>query len=266
MESVVRYASRRPMPAAVVADVASAGGLAAIRSLDRAGVPVIAADHRPDAVGLGSRLALALRLPPPGSPRFVERLVELGGILRGRAVLLPTSAEYARALADARAPLADALVCAFPDAGVVATVAAAGDGRRGGECVVVAAALDADGDALGVFAARTTPGGDVVPGADAAATERGAEELRRLGVRGLGWVELAADDGPVVAAGAHLWSGHAHALRAGVDLPRLAYWISLGARPQLATGPRRRWRPERPFALADPGPALAGIARDAGRL
>jgi hypothetical protein len=266
MESVVRYASRRPMPAAVVADVASVGGLAAIRSLDRAGLPVIAADHRANAVGFGSRLALALRLPPPGSRGFVERLVELGETLRGRAVLLPTGGEYARALAEAREPLADALICAFPEAGTVATVAAAGDARRGGERVAVAAALDVDGDALRVFAARVRPDGDVLPGADAAASDRGVEELRRLGVRGLGWVELAADDGAVAAAGAHLWPGHAHALRAGVDLPRLAYWIALGARPPFAPAPRRRWRPERPFALADPGPALAGIARDTGRL
>ena len=38
-------------PAAVVVDVGWVNGLAAIRSLGRAGVPVLALDHRPSALG-----------------------------------------------------------------------------------------------------------------------------------------------------------------------------------------------------------------------
>ena len=50
---------------ALVLDVAWVNGLAAIRSLGRAGVPVLAVDHRQSPLGFRSRYAKAVRAPDP---------------------------------------------------------------------------------------------------------------------------------------------------------------------------------------------------------
>jgi D-aspartate ligase len=72
---------------ALVLDVAWVNGLAAIRSLGRAGIPVLAVDHRPSALGFRSRYARAVPSPDPviDSEAFVE-------VLAGQepGVLLPT--------------------------------------------------------------------------------------------------------------------------------------------------------------------------------
>ena len=58
-------------------------GLAAIRSLGRAGAPVLAVDHRPSALGFRSRYALPVHAPDAGADEdaFVALLAELGSAL-----------------------------------------------------------------------------------------------------------------------------------------------------------------------------------------
>jgi hypothetical protein len=50
---------------AVVVDVGWVNGLAAIRSLGRAGIRVLALDHRPSALGFRSRYAEPVETPDP---------------------------------------------------------------------------------------------------------------------------------------------------------------------------------------------------------
>ena len=54
-------------PAAIVVDVGWVNGLAAIRSLGRAGMPVIAVDHRESALGFRSRYAVPISSRPAGT-------------------------------------------------------------------------------------------------------------------------------------------------------------------------------------------------------
>jgi predicted ATP-grasp superfamily ATP-dependent carboligase len=92
---------------AVVVDVGWVNGLAAIRSLGRAGIRVLALDHRPSALGFRSRYAEALVCPDPrvDETRFVAFVRALGDV-----VLFPTHDEGLNALArhiddlPARAP------------------------------------------------------------------------------------------------------------------------------------------------------------------
>jgi D-aspartate ligase len=74
-------------PAAIVVGVGWVAGLAAIRSLGRAGIPVVAVDHRPSALGFRSRYA-EVRLSPSRSDRegFIGFLHELG-----EGVVFPTN-------------------------------------------------------------------------------------------------------------------------------------------------------------------------------
>ena len=242
------------MPAVIVADAASRSGLAAIRSLDRAGAPVVAVDHRANAIGFRSRLALSLYAPPPSAASLlVERLAELGRALARRSVLLPTSLEYLAVLAAARDRLSPLFHCAFPESAVVDAVAAAG-ARDDGEGVAVAAHLEEDGEARTVFVRGR--GGDHGDRDDASATAA-LDRLRRLGLSGPGWAEVDPGSGEVFRAGAYLWPQHGLAAAAGVDLPRIAYWSALGARlPQSSSSRARRGRLDRRLVTRDPGPGL----------
>ena len=71
----------------LVLDVAWVNGLAAIRSLGRAGIPVLAVDHRPSALGFRSRYAQSVPSPDPAvePEAFVEALAA-----QEPGVLLPT--------------------------------------------------------------------------------------------------------------------------------------------------------------------------------
>src|SRR5437773_12040905 len=78
---------RRPraeheLPAAVV-DVGWVNGLAAIRSLGRGGIRVLAVDHRRSALGFRSRYAERFLSPDPhaDSTRFVAALRGLGELV-----------------------------------------------------------------------------------------------------------------------------------------------------------------------------------------
>ena len=78
-------------PPAVVLDVGWVNGLAAIRSLGRAGAPVLAVDHRPSALGFRSRYALPVHAPDAGADEdaFVALLAELGSALGRPAPISP---------------------------------------------------------------------------------------------------------------------------------------------------------------------------------
>src|SRR5438552_13981637 len=91
---------RRPpaehgLPAAVV-DVGWVNGLAAIRSLGRAGIRVLAVDHRPSALGFRSRYAEPFLSPDPHSDetRFVAFVRALGEV-----VVFPTHDEQLNLIA-----------------------------------------------------------------------------------------------------------------------------------------------------------------------
>jgi predicted ATP-grasp superfamily ATP-dependent carboligase len=89
------------MPAAVVADVNWVNGVAAIRSLGRAGVPVIALDHRGSALGFRSRYCLPVRCPHPADDEqgFGALLQDLGDALGRPAPIFATHDEYLNVIA-----------------------------------------------------------------------------------------------------------------------------------------------------------------------
>jgi predicted ATP-grasp superfamily ATP-dependent carboligase len=117
------YVRRKPMPAAVVVDVNWVNGLAAIRSLGRAGAPVLALDHRAGALGFRSRYCLPLRCPDPGAEeeRFVEFLVSLGEQLDRPAPIFPTHDEQLNAIAR-NASVLGAFLRPFPGWDVLARI------------------------------------------------------------------------------------------------------------------------------------------------
>jgi D-aspartate ligase len=92
----MRTANRKlDVPAAVI-DVGWVNGLAAIRSLGRVGVRVLAVDHRPSALGFRSRYAERFVSPDPHADeaRFVAFIRGLG-----RVVVFPTHDEALNAVA-----------------------------------------------------------------------------------------------------------------------------------------------------------------------
>jgi predicted ATP-grasp superfamily ATP-dependent carboligase len=101
---------------AVVVDVGWVNGLAAIRSLGRAGAPVLAIDHRPWALGLRSRYAVPVSAPDPGADEsgFVEALSRLGGALGRPAPIFPTHDEGLNAIARHAGELGDRFLYPFP--------------------------------------------------------------------------------------------------------------------------------------------------------
>ncbi len=102
-------------PAAVVVDVGWVNGLAAIRSLGRAGVPVVALDHRPSALGFRSRYATGVVCPDPqDEDAFVGFLAALGEELEGPVPVFPTHDEPLNAIARAAGRLGERFRYPFP--------------------------------------------------------------------------------------------------------------------------------------------------------
>jgi D-aspartate ligase len=98
-------------PPAVVLQASGPNALGIIRSLGRAGVPVIACDHDPEALGLQSRHATPAHTADPlaEGDRFVDDLVALGaGTARG-GVLFATHDEAIAAVGPRQAEV-DALL------------------------------------------------------------------------------------------------------------------------------------------------------------
>jgi D-aspartate ligase len=109
------YVAGSPTPA-VVADVGWVNGLAAIRSLGRAGVPVVALDRRASALGFRSRYALGVVCPDPvaGEGRFAELLAELGDAIGRPTPIFPTHDEELAAIATAAPALGGRFLYPFP--------------------------------------------------------------------------------------------------------------------------------------------------------
>lgn len=116
-ERIVRYVQGRPRPAALVVDVGFVNGLAAIRSLGRAGIAVLALDHREGALGFRSRYALPMRTPDPAAEEaaFVELLRRIGDVLPAPAPVFATHDEPLNAIGRARAELGDRFLYPFPE-------------------------------------------------------------------------------------------------------------------------------------------------------
>jgi predicted ATP-grasp superfamily ATP-dependent carboligase len=104
------------MPTAVVADVGWVNGLAAVRALGRAAVPVIALDHRRGALGFRSRYARAALCPDPVADEdgFAGFLRELGDGLERPAPIFPTHDEYLNAIARRWDDLGGRFLAPFP--------------------------------------------------------------------------------------------------------------------------------------------------------
>ena len=105
----------RPMPTAVVADVGWVNGLAAIRSLGRAGVPVVAVDHRRSALGFRSRYATPRLSPDPvrNEESYVRFLIALADSLDRPAPIFPTHDEHLNAIARNQDALGGRFLCPF---------------------------------------------------------------------------------------------------------------------------------------------------------
>jgi D-aspartate ligase len=97
---------------AVVADVGWVNGLAAIRSLGRAGIPVFAVDHRSSPLGFRSRYAQPVTAPDPlqDEDGFAGAVARIGG----PAVVFPTHDPPLNALARNRDRL-EGFLFPFPD-------------------------------------------------------------------------------------------------------------------------------------------------------
>jgi predicted ATP-grasp superfamily ATP-dependent carboligase len=104
------------MRAAVVADVGWVNGLAAIRSLARAGAPVVAVDHRRSALGFRSRYGFPVLAPDPlADPEgFVDVLSEVGDAIGRPAPILPTHDDHLNAVAAGRDRLGERFLYPFP--------------------------------------------------------------------------------------------------------------------------------------------------------
>lgn len=83
-------------PPAIVLQARYACGLGIVRDLGMNGVPVLALDPDPRAIGLHSRYAVGLRCPDPlvDEPAFLSWLEEVGARLPQRAVVFPSHDAY----------------------------------------------------------------------------------------------------------------------------------------------------------------------------
>jgi D-aspartate ligase len=106
---------------ALVVDVGWVNGLAAIRSLGRAGVPVLAVDHRPSALGFRSRYARPVLSPDPqDEDAFVSFLAGLE--LEAPAPVFATHDEPLNAIARGAEQLGGRFLYPFPPWEVLARI------------------------------------------------------------------------------------------------------------------------------------------------
>jgi D-aspartate ligase len=114
--AVAEYLAGKALPPAIVCEVGWVNGLGAIRSLGRAGVPVIALDHRPWALGFRSRYALPVVAPDPlpDEDGFIALLQELADVIDRPSPIFPTHDEHLNSLARRRDELGDRFLCPFP--------------------------------------------------------------------------------------------------------------------------------------------------------
>lgn len=116
LSAVAEYVAGSGLPPAVVCEVGWVNGLGAIRSLGRAGAPVIALDHRPWALGFRSKYALPVVAPDPlpDEDGFISFLQELAEVLDRPAPIFPTHDEHLNSLARRRDELGDRFLYPFP--------------------------------------------------------------------------------------------------------------------------------------------------------
>lgn len=116
MQALERYLGRRTMPPAVVADVGWVNGLAAIRQLARAGIPVVALDRHRSALGFRSRYGFGVLAPDPlaDADGYVEVLVRLGDAIGRPAPIFPTHDDHLNAIARAAPLLGARFLYPFP--------------------------------------------------------------------------------------------------------------------------------------------------------
>jgi D-aspartate ligase len=109
-----RLAGSAAAPALVV-DVGWVNGLGAMRLLARAGVRVLALDHKPSALGFRSRCGLPVRTPDPlAHEQFAAFLAELVALLPAPAPVFPTHDDVLEGVARAAPALAERLLYPFP--------------------------------------------------------------------------------------------------------------------------------------------------------
>jgi predicted ATP-grasp superfamily ATP-dependent carboligase len=115
-DRVASYAHSGPCPPAVVCDASFVNGLTAIRSLGRMGVPMLAVDHRPSALGFRSRYAMALRSPDPGTETgaYIAFLSTLGDAIGRPTPIIPTHDPPVNAIGRHRDELGDRYLYPFP--------------------------------------------------------------------------------------------------------------------------------------------------------
>jgi D-aspartate ligase len=103
---------------AIVLEVGWVNGLGAIQTLARAGVRVIALDHRPYAIGLRSRYSLPLVCPDPYAEeeRFATFLSELAGLMPAPTPIFATHDDGLASIARALPDLGGKLLFPAPDA------------------------------------------------------------------------------------------------------------------------------------------------------
>jgi D-aspartate ligase len=105
---------------AVVVDVGWVNGLAAVRSLGRAGVRVLALDHRPSALGFRSRYAEPVLTPDPQDEEAFVAF--LAGLEVEQAPLFATHDEPLNAIARNAERLGDRFLYPFPPWEVLARI------------------------------------------------------------------------------------------------------------------------------------------------
>jgi D-aspartate ligase len=115
LQGIRRRIAGAVRPAAIVVDVGWVNGLAAIRSLGRAGVPVIAVDHRESALGFRSRYAVPVVSPDPqDEDAFVAFLARLAEELESPIPIFPTHDEPLNAIARGADRLGERFRYPFP--------------------------------------------------------------------------------------------------------------------------------------------------------
>ena len=115
---IERYLDGSSAAPAIVLEVGWVNGLGAIQSLARAGVRVLALDHRPFAIGLRSRYCLPLVCPDPYAEeqRFTAFLSELVELLPAPTPILATHDDCLASISRALPKLGGKLLCPAPDA------------------------------------------------------------------------------------------------------------------------------------------------------
>jgi D-aspartate ligase len=115
---IERYLDSSSAAPAIVLEVGWVNGLGAIQSLARAGVLVLALDHRPFAIGLRSRYCLPLVCPDPYAEeqRFKAFLSELVELLPAPTPIFATHDDGLASISRALPELGGKLLCPAPDA------------------------------------------------------------------------------------------------------------------------------------------------------